>query len=365
VTGFLGSGKTTLINTALRAPGMASTVVVVNEFGEVGIDHQLVASSSDQVLILENGCLCCTVRGDLVSALNTLYHDRAAGRLPMFDNVVIETSGLAEPGPILQAFLSEPTLDGLYRVASVITLVDVVNWRSTVEHDESVRQVAFADKVLLTKTDLAKSGDEANARRDIADLNPAVEVRLVDWSSEAVAKLLTDPGFDASDPSADPRRWLAVVARKDGPSNESDHAHHDHEHDPDGGHSTAHYHLRGKGVESFVLLRDPPLSRSELQFLLDGITQNLGAGLLRVKGLVNIAEEPGRPAIIQGAQHLLHTLTWLDRWPDDDMRTRIVFITQGVTSGELREIVETLNRVSARTFRARERASRMQSDDKS
>ena len=166
VTGFLGSGKTTLINAALRAPELARTLVVVNEFGEVGLDHKLFARSSDAVVVLENGCLCCTVRSDLVGTLNSLYHARQAGEIPAFDNVVIETSGLAEPGPVLQAFLSEPTLDGLYRVASVLTLVDAVNWEGTArEHDESVRQVALADQIRIGKLDLvAGDRDAAEAR---------------------------------------------------------------------------------------------------------------------------------------------------------------------------------------------------------
>src|SRR5580658_992932 len=167
VTGFLGSGKTTLINAALRAPDLAKTVVVVNEFGEVGLDHQLFASSSDSVLVLENGCLCCTVRSDLVGTLYSLYHARQASEIPTFDNVVIETSGLAEPGPVLQAFLSEPTLDGLYRVASVLTLIDAVNWRNTArEHDESVRQVALAETIRITKLDLVE-GDRTEAETAI------------------------------------------------------------------------------------------------------------------------------------------------------------------------------------------------------
>src|SRR5450755_3682277 len=195
VTGFLGSGKTTLINAALRSKDLAKTVVVVNEFGEVGLDHQLFASSSDSVVVLENGCLCCTIRSDLVGTLNSLYHARQAGEVPTFDNVVIETSGLAEPGPVLQAFLSEPTLDGLYRVASVLTLVDAVNWRSTSEkHDESVRQVALAEKIRITKLDLAEGDrDEAEAgiRREIRRINPSAEIDLVDWTSASVADLLT------------------------------------------------------------------------------------------------------------------------------------------------------------------------------
>src|SRR5882757_2320282 len=155
VTGFLGSGKTTLINAALRSPELAKTVVVVNEFGEVGLDHKLFARSSDSVVVLENGCLCCTVRSDLVGTLNSLFHSRQAGEIPFFDNVVIETSGLAEPGPVLQAFLSEPTLEGLYRVASVVTLVDAVNWEGTArEHEEWVRQIALADQIRIGKLDL-------------------------------------------------------------------------------------------------------------------------------------------------------------------------------------------------------------------
>src|SRR6202789_2015190 len=147
VTGFLGSGKTTFINGALRSPELAKTVVVVNEFGEVGLDHKLFARSSDSVVVLENGCLCCTVRSDLVGTLNSLFHSRQAGEIPFFDNVVIETSGLAEPGPVLQAFLSEPTLDGLYRVASVLTRVDAVTWAGTAGGcDESVGRVALADR---------------------------------------------------------------------------------------------------------------------------------------------------------------------------------------------------------------------------
>jgi G3E family GTPase len=357
VTGFLGSGKTTLINTALRAPGMARTMVVVNEFGEIGLDHQLVESSNDTVVVLENGCLCCTVRSDLISTLNGLYHDRAAGRIPTFDQIVVETSGLAEPGPVLQAFLSEPTLDGLYRVAGVLTLVDVINWRSTADaHDEAVRQVAFADNIRFTKSDLVKGSLEeaaADLHFELARLNPAAVIGPVNWSAAAVAALLTAPGFDAADPKADPRPWLKLSAHEHRHNLEHAHDHEGHDHHR---HDQLH-DLRAKGVESFVLVRDEPLPRAELQFLLDGIGQNLGPGLLRVKGLVNVAEEPGRPAVIQGAQHLLHTMTWLARWPDADERTRIVFIVQGIVAHEVKEMIEILDRMSNRTFRARQRAA--------
>jgi G3E family GTPase len=361
VTGFLGSGKTTFINAALRSPELAKTVVVVNEFGEVGLDHKLFASSSDSVVVLENGCLCCTVRSDLVGTLNSLYHGRQAGEVPEFDNIVIETSGLAEPGAVLQAFLSEPTLDGLFRVASVLTLVDAVNWRGTAEsHDEAVRQVALADQIRISKLDLVEARDISTSRLllELRQINPSAEIAEVNWSSAAVANLLTSPGFDSSDPHADPRPWLDLQAYQ---KSAHDACGHDHDHGDHHRHERHdHNHLEGRGIENFVLTREAPLSRAESQFLLEGIAQNLGAGLLRVKGLINIAEEPGHPAVIQGAQHLLHTMTWLDRWPDDDHRTRVVFITQGIARENLRDIIDLLDRVSSRTFKARARGQQAQ-----
>ena len=355
VTGFLGSGKTTLINSALRSADLAKTVVVVNEFGEVGLDHQLFASSSDSVVVLDNGCLCCTVRSDLVGTLNGLYHARERGDMPAFDNVVIETSGLAEPGPVLQAFLSEPTLDGLYCVASVLTLVDAVNWAGTSDaHEEAIRQVALADQIRITKLDMV-TGDRQNSssriRLELRRINPSAVIDEVDWSAAAIAELLSSRGFDATDPRSDPRPWLNVQAYGNAPH---DHDAHDGDHHDHSGHSHS-FHLEGRGIENFVLTRESPLTREEAQFLLDGIAQNLGTGLLRVKGLVNVAEEPGRPAVIQGAQHLLHTMTWLDRWPDSDHRSRIIFITQGIPRDSLRDIIDLLDRVSARTFKARAR----------
>lgn len=349
VTGFLGSGKTTLINAGLKASELSKTVVVVNEFGEVGLDHQLYTSSNDSVVVLENGCLCCTVRSELIGTMNGLYHDRQSGRLPDFNNVVIETTGLAEPGPVIQAFLSEPTLDGLYRVASVVTVVDAVNWQATAEtHDEAVRQVALADKLLVSKLDLDGACDLDKLTIELRTINPAAEVSRIDYSSSAVAPLLMQPGFDAANPRADPMRWLSLASYEPYAGREAEVEGTVDQPMPG--------HLSARGIESFVLTRSIPLSREELQFLLDGILQNLGSSLLRVKGLVNIREEPGKPAVIQGAQHLLHSITWLERWPTADQRTRIVFITQGIVRGKLKDIIELLDRMSERTFAAREKA---------
>ena len=349
VTGFLGSGKTTLINAGLKSPDLAKTVVVVNEFGEVGLDHQLYTSSNDAVVVLENGCLCCTVRSDLIATMNSLYHDRARGDLPDFNNVVIETTGLAEPGPVLQAFLSEPTLDGLYRVVNVVTVVDAVNWDATSQnHDEALRQVALADDILISKLDMKEGDSYDELSAQLQAINPAAKIAKADLTSEAVAPLLMHKGFDAADPMADPSDWLSIstyeayaqkIAEADGIKDQN-----------------IPSHLAAKGIESFVLTRSNPLAREELQFLLDGIGQNLGPSLLRVKGLINILEEPGKPAVVQGVQHLLHNLTWLEKWPSADQRTRIVFITQGMAQGDLKDMVELLDRMSKRTFEARERA---------
>jgi G3E family GTPase len=345
LSGFLGSGKTTLLNRALRDPALARTAVVINEFGEVSIDHALTATSDDTIVVLENGCLCCTVFGDLVGTLNNLYHRREAGEIPPFDHVVIETSGLADPAPVAQAFLSEPTLAGLYRVGRMVVVVDAVNGPGTLdEHDESVRQAALADHILITKLDLAPtSSAEADLTARLRHINPAASIGRIDDPALDVAALLGSAAADPATSDAAAKDWLNLAAY------EPAHRHHDHEvHD--------HHHHHSAVIESFAFLRTEPTSRYALQLLLNALEQNLGPNLLRVKGLINVADEPDRPAVIQGAQHLLHNISWLPRWPDTDRRTRIVFITQNIARATLEEMIGLLDRVATRTARARERA---------
>jgi G3E family GTPase len=346
LTGFLGSGKTTLLNRALRDPAMANTAVVINEFGEIGLDHMLAAQSDDTIMVLENGCLCCTVFGDLVTTLNNLYHAREAGEIPRFDHVVIETSGLADPSPLIQAFLPG-TLDN---------------------HVESVRQVALADHILLTKLDLVDPAQakeaEASLIARLRRLNPAAKISRIDDSPHpgppplagearvGVGALLRAEGLDPADAKADARAWLNAAAY------EQDHAHHhDHDHDHD---DHDHHHLHDRDIASFCFVRETPIAREALRLLLDALQQNLGPNLLRVKGIVNVAEEPDRPAVIQGAQHLLHNLSWLERWPDADHRSKIVFITQGFDRADVEEMIALLDRVASRTAAARARAQSAQ-----
>jgi G3E family GTPase len=357
LTGFLGSGKTTLLNRAMRAPAMAKTAVVINEFGEVPLDHMLAAQSDDTITVLENGCLCCTVFGDLVTTLNNLYHRREDGEVPRFDHVVIETSGLADPAPLIQAFLSDPTLAGLYRIAAVIATVDAVNGPHTLdEHIESVRQVALADQIFITKLDLldpakAKADEEALTAR-LRRLNPAAKISCIDAQSFDPGAVLRSDALAPGGETANVRAWLNASAYEQ----HGDHAqdgHHDHAaHD--------HHHLHDRDIASFCFIRDEPIPREALRLLLDALQQNLGPNLLRVKGLINVAEEPERPAVIQGAQHLLHNLTFLERWPDADRRSKIVFITQGFDRAEVEDMIALLDRVATRTAAARARAQASQ-----
>jgi G3E family GTPase len=357
LTGFLGSGKTTLLNRALRDPAMANTAVVINEFGEVGLDHMLAAQSDDTIMVLENGCLCCTVFGDLVTTLNNLYHAREAGEIPRFDHVVIETSGLADPSPLIQAFLSDPVLAGLYRIGSVVATVDAVNGPGTLDnHVESVRQVALADHILLTKLDLVDPAQakeaEASLIARLRRLNPAAKISRIDDPAFDIGVLLRAEGLDPADAKADARAWLNAAAY------EQDHAHHhDHDHAHD---DHDHHHLHDRDIASFCFIRETPIAREALRLLLDALQQNLGPNLLRVKGIVNVAEEPDRPAVIQGAQHLLHNLSWLERWPDADHRSKIVFITQGFDRADIEEMIALLDRVASRTAAARARAQSAQ-----
>ncbi len=350
VTGFLGSGKTTLMNRALRDATMARTAVVINEFGEVSIDHALISASNDNIMVLENGCLCCTVFGDLVQTLNRLYHAREAAQID-FDRVVVETSGLADVAPVLQAFLSEPTLEGLYRVGGVIATVDAVNGPLTLtEHGVSASQVALADHLVITKLDLLPENTRVAAldglRARLQRLNRTASISTADDPQLDPVRLLRQAGPDPAKGGGHASAWLeaAMAGANVPPDHPADH--HSHPHDPT--------------IASFSLIRDTPVSREALALLLSSLERHLGPGLLRVKGLVNVAEEPDKPAVVQGAQHLLHNLTWLERWPDSDRRTRMVFITQGIQSAELQEMVGLLERVAMRTAAARLRATHSQ-----
>jgi G3E family GTPase len=309
LTGFLGSGKTTLLARLLRTPQFARTAVIVNEFGEVGLDHDLIETSEESFVELQTGCLCCTIRGDLVLTLEDLLARRDAGTVPPFERIVIETSGLADPAPILHALMGDGELARRLTLAGVVTTVDALNGLGTLARQpESVKQVAVADRLLVTKTDLAGSGNEADGlAARLAAINPAAEVLRASFGDVDPERMF-DLGLEAAARKGpDLRAWLSVDAL----------AQHD---------SSAHH----SDISCFAILRAAPMRAVALTLLLEILAEHCGADLLRLKGLVNIAECPDRPAVIHGVQHVFHPPAWLERWPSPDRRSRLVLITRGI-----------------------------------
>jgi len=316
ITGFLGSGKTTLLNHLLRDPGMADTAVVINEFGEVAIDHLLVETSIENTVVLQSGCICCTVRGDLVDTLSGLEEKRQRGAIPDFSRVLIETTGLADPVPVLQTLATDPAIAPAFVLNMVVTTVDAANGLDQLDaFAEAVKQAALADLILLTKTDLADRDSIDRLQRRLSRLNPPaniIEVRNGRLSPQTLFAAASP------DPRANPHelgRWLAADAYQ-----ELDTHAHEHKHDRS---------RHGEDIRAFAITHDRPITAALLRTWLAALASLRGRDLLRMKGVVHIAGLPG-PMVVQGVQHLLHPLVALPRWPDADRRTRIVFITRGI-----------------------------------
>jgi G3E family GTPase len=326
LTGFLGAGKTTLLNRLLRDPALAETAVIINEFGEIGLDHLLVEHVDDGVVLLASGCLCCTMRGDLVDALERLTRDLDNGRA-RFHRVVIETTGLADPAPILHTVMVHPYLVLRYRLDGVITLVDAINGKLTLDaHPEAVKQVAVADRIVLTKTDLRATSDGRDEVQTLVTrlrrLNPSAPI-LEGASGEAMPARLLDCGlYDPDRKTPDVRRWLAEEAY----GHVHDHVHDVNRHDD---------HIR-----AFVVATENALPMTVLDLFLELLRSVHGPNLLRLKGIVKIRETPDSPVVIHGVQHLLHPLAQLDRWPDDDHRTRLVFIMRDTEPETVRRLFD-------------------------
>ncbi len=312
LTGFLGSGKTTLLNRLLERPEMAKTAVLINEFGEVGIDHLLVRRIDETVVLLNSGCICCTVRGDLVEQLSGL-HARRGGEVPEFDRVMIETTGLADPAPIIHTLMAAPEVAGLYRLDGIVTTVDLVVGGNTLDRQpEAVKQAAVADRLVLTKADIADPVRIEELRARLFRLNPGAE-HIVAAHGEVDPDRLLEAGlFNARSKGPDVARWLNDEAIR------AAHPHHHHHHD---------VNRHDERIEAFVFETDTPVSWTALAFALDTLSQAKGENLLRVKGIVN-AEGVDRPLVLHGVQHVFHPAAALPAWPDDDRRTRIVFITR-------------------------------------
>src|SRR5215472_9919881 len=316
LTGFLGSGKTTVLNHVLREPGMAATAVIVNEFGEIGIDHLLVERSSEDVVLLNSGCLCCTVRNDIVDTLSSLFVDRAKGKVPYFTRVAIETTGLADPAPILHTLMTEPIVSARYMLDGVVTTVDVVNGAATLDRQpEAVKHVAVADRLLLTKTDLAGPPGRRALEARLNALNPSAPVIAVAQGAVDPARLFNLGFFDPATKSVDVQRWLRDEAFAAG------HRHHyDEEHADPNRHDDR--------IRAFCISRERPISWGVLAGWLDGLAKMHGDDLLRFKAIVALSDRPDQPVVLHGVQHLFHPPVLLPRWPGEDRRTRMVFITR-------------------------------------
>ncbi len=314
VTGFLGSGKTTLINRLLKRPDMNRVAVIVNEFGEQAIDNDLVEVSSEQMMLLNNGCLCCVLRGDLQETLRDLFIKRRNGEIIDFDRVVIETTGLADPAPVMQTLMTDDMLLAHYRLDCVVTLADAVNGLEQIETmEEPVKQAALADRIIITKSDLASEDVIGKLEARLRELNPQAPMRRA-VNGEIELAFLVDVGLrNVRSKLEDIQRWMG----------EPDEHGHQHRHD--------------SAVKSFCLRYEAPLTWTAFSQSMEVLSALRGSDLLRVKGLVNVSGRAG-PMVVQGVQHLFHPPVELDAWPSDDRSTRIVFITRGIP----REMVANL-----------------------
>ncbi|TQV73314.1 CobW family GTP-binding protein [Denitrobaculum tricleocarpae] len=312
LTGFLGSGKTTVLRHLLAQPDMANTAVIVNEFGEIGLDHMLVENAKEDTILLNSGCLCCTVRGDLVETMRRLFKQRVRREIPPFDRLVIETTGLADPAPILQTLMNDPFLVERFRLDGVIATVDAANGGTTLDnHFESVKQAAVADRLLLTKTDAAEPDAAEALKIRLKDLNPAAPVLPVSQGEVEAAALFNAGLYDPTTKTLDVQRWLKPEAYDD------DHGH-DHHHD---------VNRHDASIRAFCITREEPLNWDRLNSWVEMLIMLYGGNLLRIKGILNIEDCEG-PVVIHGVQHMFHPPSQLESWPDADHRSRLVFITR-------------------------------------
>ncbi len=343
LTGFLGSGKTTTLNYLAQQAALSRTLVLINEFGEIGLDHDLVTQSKDDVVIeMSSGCLCCTIRGDLARTLREAPGRFARGGELWFDRVVIETTGLADPAPILHTLMTDPAVARRYRLDGVIATIDAVNGADTLDRQvESVKQAAMADRLLLTKADLADPHALTSLQERLRVLNPAAP-QVIAENGAVDPTLLFDAGvYDPKTKSLDVQNWLKAEAYQES---------HGHSHG-NTGHSHTHKHhdvnRHDAHIKALCLTIDSPISRNTLDAWLELLLVFRGADFLRIKGIINVAELDG-PLVIHGVQHIFHPPVTLNQWPSEDRRSRIVFITRDIEESVLRDTLSMLTRREAR-----------------
>jgi G3E family GTPase len=341
LTGFLGSGKTTVLNYLLRQPELRGVVAIINEFGEVGLDHLLVETSEERFALLDNGCICCSVREDLIQTLKDLKARSAAGSMPAFHRVLVETTGLADPVPVLHTLMTSPDLLDDYRIDGIVTTVDAVNGGRTLSaHPEAIKQLAVADRILVTKADLADARDVASLMHRIGAINPTATVLRASNGAVDAGALLDAGLFDPQARSGDVAAWFEAAAIAAVHGGETG-AHH-HCDVPDCDHAVPHAH--DTQISSFSLIIDEPIRWAAFSQWLEYVAALKGEDLLRFKGLVNVAEIAGGPVVVHGVQHVFHPPIEMKNWPSADRSTRLVFIVRNIP----REIIErTLTKFAA------------------
>lgn len=317
LTGFLGSGKTTVLNHLLHAPGMEGTAVVVNEFGDVGIDHDLFVGSGETIVLLQSGCLCCAIRTDLVDTLHELLEQHLGGEIPALDRVVIETTGLADPTPIFHTLMTDQVLASQFRLDAIVTVIDAAAGIETLDtQPEAVKQLAIADRVLLTKTDLVSDDRAQQTRERIHSINPAAPILVALNGAVNVDDITNIAGFDTANREEVLSEWL-----------------NDGAYDGNVGHNA--------DVNSACLTLDQPLKLPVLDMWLDALTAQQGPDLLRMKGLINVEGYAG-PLLVHGVQHVFHPPRELPEWPSEDRRSRIVLISRKLDQKQLQSSLDFL-----------------------
>lgn len=317
ITGFLGSGKTTILRHLLAQEGMADSAVIINEFGEIGLDHLLVERLDGETVVLASGCVCCALRSDLETTLRSLLGRMRKGQIPPFSRVLVETTGLADPAPICQMLLNNPLVCHFFRLDTLIATADAVHGAAQLERrPEAVKQAAMADRLLLTKTDLADAATVRALHDALAALNPGARRLEVARGVVAPAELFGGSGFDPATKTRDVRGWLAAPL----PAHAHGHAHH-------------------PTIRAFAMTFDRPLDWPDFQARLLRLRHEQGERLLRLKGILHLEGVAG-PVVVQGVHHVFHPPVELDAWPDADRRSRLVCIAEGLDETSIRDLLQ-------------------------
>jgi G3E family GTPase len=336
ITGFLGSGKTTLLQRLLASPELGRAAVLINEFGEIGLDHHLLQRVDEAMVLLKSGCVCCTIRGDLRDSILDLYDRRERGAVPPFDRLVIETTGLADPAPIVATLMADPIIRHHFRLGNIVTVVDAKNGRANLRaYEESRKQAAVADRIVISKTDITGAGEVERLRTALRRLNrTAIQLDAAREPLSAAA-LMTGDVYDPAAKGGEVRRWLAEEDEKSADDDPQE----DHRHDHD-------VNRHGDDIVAFCVSLDEAVDWSAFAIWLTMLLNRHGRNILRVKGMLHIAGVP-TPVVIHGVQHTIHPPTHLDAWPEGIARTQLVFIAKGLVKSQLQDSLDVFNRLAA------------------